>query len=168
MRIDNMELKSSSVTFRMGTLLKQSRPGNVGSTTKIKAYPPDRRLCPVTYVREYLKRTNKLRGNEKQLFISYKKPHHKVTTQTIARWLKRTLTIAGIDVTKYKAHSTRAASTSAAGNSDVPVSTILEQAGWASEKTFQVFYQKPVDTRTSFTEAVLHQARTSTGTCLSL
>ena len=158
MNLDHFKLKSNSVTFYFEKLIKQSRPGNVGFSVTMEAYPPDRRLCVVRYIKEYLERTSTLRGNEKQLFISYKKPHKCVSSQTIARWLKEILKSAGIDTDKYKAHSTRAASTSAANRGEVPVASILEQAGWASERTFRRFYNKPQENRTSFSKVVTHAA----------
>ena len=54
------------------------------------------------------------------------------------------LSSSGVDITKFKAHSTRAASVSAARAQFVPVSEILSLADWASEGTFQRFYNKPV------------------------
>lgn len=47
---------------------------------------------------------------------------------------------AGIDISQFKAHSTRAASTSASG---VPMKDILKTANWSRESTFQKFYLKP-------------------------
>ena len=43
---------------------------------------------------------------------------------------------AGLDVNQLKAHSTRAASTSAASRVDVPIEHILSTAGWKNEHTF--------------------------------
>ena len=48
---------------------------------------------------------------------------------------------AGINVDHFKAHSVRAASVSAAHKCNVPVQSILDKAGWTSEKTFQKFLQ---------------------------
>ena len=64
---------------------------------------------------------------------------------------------AGIDTAKYKAHSTRAASTSAAKDSDLIVAAILNQAVWSNEKTFSKFYNKPMDGGRTFSQAVLSQ-----------
>ena len=105
----------------------------------------DERLCVCTVLKLYLKVTETLRSDEKQLLISYKKPHGAVSKDTIARWLKTVMKSAGIDVSIYKAHSTRAASTSAADKKDVPIGHIIAAAGWSSEKTFQAWYNKPVD-----------------------
>lgn len=144
LNLDNMILKGSSVTFHFSELLKQNRPGNAGYTLSMRAYPPDRRLCVVNYIKAYIRRTEEIRGQERRLFISFRRPHAKVTSQTISRWIKDVMTAAGIDTSKYKAHSTRAAATSAAHRADLPVSFILEKAGWTNEKTFRKFYSKPL------------------------
>ena len=62
---------------------------------------------------------------------------------------------AGIDVNKFKPHSTRAASTSQAAKRGVPLDIIMKSAGWKSETTFTKFYHKPVETQKNLTWAVL-------------
>ena len=93
--------------------------------------------------------------------MSYTKPHKSVSSQTIARWLTEVLKSTGVDTDKYKAHITRAASTSAASRGDihVPVAAILEPAGWANERTIRCFYNKPKDTKRSFPQAITRLAR---------
>ena len=59
----------------------------------------------------YLDKTMSLRNDEKQLLISYIKPHKAVSRDTISQWIKRFMTAAGIDTSVYKSHTTRAAST---------------------------------------------------------
>ena len=61
----------------------------------------------VTVLKEYVHRTKLTRGNYTQLLLSYCKPFKPVSTDTIARWLKKVLENAGINITKYGAHSTR-------------------------------------------------------------
>lgn len=159
LKLDNIKLKQNSVTFTVDELLKQSRPGQHGCSFSFKAYPPDRRLCVVHYLKAYIKRTQVIRGQVHSLFISHTKPHKEVSSQTISRWIKEALSAAGIDTVKYKAHSTRAAAVSAASRANVPVSCILKQAGWSSEKTFQRFYHKPltsVNNNDMFSQAVLN------------
>ena len=51
---------------------------------------------------------------------------------------------AGIDVTGFKPHSTRAAATSAANKTGISVTAIMKTAGWSKETTFQKYYNKPV------------------------
>lgn len=52
--------------------------------------------------------------------------------------------MAGVDLTRFKPHSIRAASTSAASQVIVSLGTILRTAGWSSQCTFAQYYQKEV------------------------
>lgn len=153
--LDNMLRKGSSVVFNVTELIKQSRPGNVGQRVEVKGYPPDRRLCVLTVLDEYLQRTQHLRGSERALFISFKAPHDRVSKDTISRWIRSVLELSGIDVNVFKAHSTRAASTSAAKARFVPISNIMDTAGWSNAKTFQKFYDKPMLPTNDFVSAIL-------------
>lgn len=51
---------------------------------------------------------------------------------------------AGIDVKKYGAHSTRAASTSAAKASNTSMKTIMDAAGWKNAETLRTLYDVPI------------------------
>ena len=99
-------------------------------------------LCVVKTLKEYLKRTETKRNKAKQLFISYQKPYRPISKDTLARWLRDILTRAGIDTEIFAAHSTRAASTSAAVARGTPIDEVLKAAGWASESTFTKYYKK--------------------------
>jgi len=62
--------------------------------------------------------------------------------------LKHELKLAGIDTSTFGAHSTRAASTSAAKAQKLSITTIMDSAGWYSENTFMKYYKaifKPAD-----------------------
>ena len=61
---------------------------------------------------------------------------------------------AGVDVTTFKPHSTRAAA-SKAKHASVPVKEILDTAGWSSERTFDRFYNKPFQNNGGFATSVL-------------
>ena len=156
LRLDKLSFKGNKATFYVDDLLKQSRPGTLGCKLELNAYPPDRRLCVVKYLKRYIELTSRLRGTEQSLFISHKKPHRNVTVQTISRWIRFTLREAGIDTRVYKAHSTRAAATSAASRNGVPITQILTTAGWASERTFRRFYNKPLQVKGQFARSVLN------------
>ena len=156
--LDRMKMKKSSVELCFSNTLKQCKPGNTGFNVNLQAYPPDRRLCVVTYMKEYANRTDSKRGMERNLLITYKKPYHRATTQTISRWIKTVMSSAGIDTQIFKPHSTRAASTSAAQRGEVPVSRILARAGWASEDTFRRFYCKPLMDSGQFANELLRQS----------
>ena len=86
--LDSMMLTKHKVTMHIDQLLKQSRPGQHLADIQLKAYAPDRRLCIVRLLNEYVTRSAPLRGQEKKLLISFVEPHKHVGTQTIARWLK--------------------------------------------------------------------------------
>ena len=92
--VKNMSISKNSAKFRFGDLLKQSRPGKHQAELSLKAYAPDRRLCIVTVLQEYLRRTREIRKHS-QLFISFIQPHTAVSKSTISRWLKQTLSTAG-------------------------------------------------------------------------
>jgi len=56
------------------------------------------------------------------------------------------MSTAGIDSQVFKAHSVRGASTTAAANAFVPLSTIMSMADWSSASIFRTFYYKPLFT----------------------
>lgn len=148
--IDKMKLGDNECIFYFTKLLKTSRPGNHQCTLVIKSFMQS---VPIQVLHEYLKRTKNLRGSDSQLLISCKKPHKAVTTDTLSRWLKEVLKLAGTD--KFTGHSTRAASSSAAKRFNVDIATILQAAGWTSALTFNKFHNKPLQTKSSFGEALL-------------
>ena len=158
LRLDEAKVSDNCAVFYVNEPIKQSRPGSTGCKIKFPAYPPDRRLCTVKYIKRYIELTSSIRASEQTFFISYCKPHHKVTNQTLARWIKDILKKAGLNIEQFKAHSTRAASTSAASRMDVPIDHILETAGWKSEQTFSKFYKKPLQEHRQFAESVLDAA----------
>lgn len=153
--LEGMRKDETSFTLYYNGLLKQSRKGKPNPVVILKKYSPDRRLCVYNVLEEYLLRTKVLRGEEKRLFISYIKPYKHVVSTTISRWIKSVMKDAGIDVDKYKTHSTRGAVTSKAKFSGVPLSEIMQVAGWATERTFARFYEKPLEADNSFQTAVL-------------
>lgn len=152
--IRNINVSQNNVKCRFGDLLKHTRPGMHQPELTLKAYAPDRRLCLVTVLTEYLQRTKPLRTHN-QLFISFLKPHAPVAKDTVSRWLKQTLSTAGIDMTIFTPHSTRAASTSAASRAKVPIDSILKTAGWTQMSTFARYYNKPVSTEYTVGDGVL-------------
>ena len=137
--IDCVQKSSDKCVFFINSLLKTSRPGKHLACIEFQAYAPDASLCIVKHVQQYLKHTDILRGDVKQFFISYSKPHKAVSPHTVSRWIKTTLVDAGIDTSKYRAHSTRSASTSAAKGNSISIATIMKSAGWSQESTFTKF-----------------------------
>ncbi|KAL9985474.1 hypothetical protein ACROYT_G007888 [Oculina patagonica] len=159
--IDEGHFPRKTSTTKLVEHLKQSRPGVTNPLVKLKAFE-DKTLCIVTTLQEFLTRTQTLRGTESQLFISYQKSFKKVNRDTISRWVKSVLTDSGIDTSRFKPHSTRAASTSAASNASVSLDDILQTAGWSSECTFAIFYNKPIAKENTFADGVLSTASNTT------
>ena len=154
--LEGMIQDDVSCTLYYSGLLKQSRRGRINPVVTFKIYTPDRRICVFRTLNVYIKRTEHLRGDEKRLFISYIKPYSVVTTTSISRWIKTVMHLSDTDTTRFKSHSTRSASTSKAKQIGVPLSKILSVAGWASDKTFSQYYEKPLEnTANSFDHAVL-------------
>ena len=138
--IQFMKEGDSFFEFALPEHIKQSRPGYKEPSVLLQAYPADQPLCVFTHLKEYLKRTKLLRGTETKLFLSHAKPHHRTSRDTISRWIRSVMAEAGVDVTTFKPHSTRAAAASKAKNASVPLKEILDTAGWSSERTFDHFY----------------------------
>ena len=65
------------------------------------------------------------------------------------------LTLSGVETSIYKAHSTRAAATSATKR-NLSVDEILRTAGWSNATTFENFYDKPIMEEGSFSNSILN------------
>ena len=129
------------VVIKFDVVLKTTRP-NFQNIIELCSYKDDSRICPVSCLTVYLRRTKALRHSN-NLFIALQKPHNSVTSQTLSRWISAFLRNCGIDE-KFLAYSTRSASVSKAKRLNVNTDTILRTAGWSSDKTFAKFYNKPL------------------------
>jgi hypothetical protein len=137
--IQNIIRGTYSYILQYSGWLKQSDSGRNNPVVELKAYPPDRRLCCITDLKEYLKRTESLRKNHWSLFISYVKPYIPVSKSTISRQLKTFMCKSGIDINKYSVHSIHATSASKTKLLCVPIDNILKLVGWSSARTLQHF-----------------------------
>ena len=154
--LENCIKNTDSYVLQYNSTLKQSKPGKSVPSVVLKRYTLDQKLCVVHTLTEYINRTKTLRGNNNALFISYLKPHCAVTTSTISRWIRSVMFLAGIDIRKFKSHSVRSASTSKAKLCNIPVPEIMKVAGWSSQETFAMYYNKPIEqSSSSFADAVL-------------
>ena len=150
-----------SYVFHIDRLVKQSAPGRDQPVLNIPRFSSESQLCVATVLEEYVNRTSSLGGKEQQLFISFARPHHGVSKDTISRWIRSVLQEDGIDTTVFKPHSTRAASTSKANSRNVPLVTVMKAASWSTNCVFNRFYYKPVepsDLSVSFSHAILSAA----------
>ncbi|XP_074629667.1 uncharacterized protein LOC141887289 [Acropora palmata] len=152
---EHMKKFPTYFSFALTGHVKQNRPGQMFTNVRLFKYPMNKNLCVYTTLEHYLKVTESLRKSS-QLLVSYVKPHDKVCSSTIGRWLKTSLAQAGIDIHVYQAHSTRSASTSKAAGS-LPVDAVMKLAGWSQESTFRKYYDKTVSASDEMNKAVLEQ-----------
>ena len=155
--LSNTTLTDNFVKFRISTLLKQSRPNYHLQELKIKAFAPDRRMCIVRVLKEYIKRTASIRKSD-NLLISYVKPYNAVSKDTISRWVKTVLDLSGVDTSIFSAHSTRSAATTGAKGMHVPLLTIMRTAGWSNANTFSRYYDKSGPDQKDFAETIQNKA----------
>ncbi|XP_019859607.1 PREDICTED: uncharacterized protein LOC109587826 [Amphimedon queenslandica] len=137
------------VTFQLASPSKTRRSGPPRSIF-IKRLITEPILCPVSTLESYMyeRATLSFRpqgsGMANPLFLSFNRHHKPVASSTISRWITATMKEAGIDTDAFQAHSTRAAASSRARSTGVPVEDILKCAGWSRRSTFERFYYKPI------------------------
>ena len=143
LKITNLYLTDEECAFTFDKVLKHTRPNFNTDPIVYRAYPYDKSLCPVQNTKDYL--TYRLNiSSDLGLFTTSTKPHNAASDATIARWVKETLSEAGINTGKFGAHSCRSAATSAADFAGIEMSTIAKAAGWSGTSTFYNHYKKDV------------------------
>lgn len=151
LKLSDMEVNEGSVTFTIACPLKTREPG---ATIHLMSFECQK-LCVVTLLHQYIARTKSVRQDE-GLLLSFVRPFRAVTCDTVRRWLLSVMETSGVNTTIFKAHSTRAAATSAAQRHKVPIASIMKAGMWRSENTFVRFYSRPVVKEdNSFAEGVL-------------
>jgi integrase len=106
--LDHVDVTSSAVTFSVVGLTKTSKIGKRPIAVVLPKYPHEEPLCTVNALKHYLQKTRAVRGKNRNLFLSYVSPHKQVGTETISRWIKSSLSDAGIDTGRFKFHNFRA------------------------------------------------------------
>ncbi|XP_056392974.1 uncharacterized protein LOC130285518 [Hyla sarda] len=108
------------------------------------SFPTHPQLCVVRCLQAYEARTATLRSlSHTQLLLSYVKPHLPVSSATLARWVRSAMSMAGIDVSLFGAHSSRGAMATKVVTSGGSLADLLLAADWSSETTFRQFYFRP-------------------------
>ena len=156
LNVQHMDVTDTAYTFHIVNKLKHTRPGFHQKPLCFFKYDIEPKLCIYTHLNEYLSRTAPFRCEHKQLLLSFMQPHSPVSRDTITRWCKTLLKDAGIDISKFSCHSTRAASTSCLMTRNVDLKDIMLAAGWTQEQTFHRFYNLPVETQFNFGNALLN------------
>ena len=88
--------------------------------------------------------TKSIRKSNK-LLLSFVKPYKPISTSALSKWCVSTLQQAGVDITVFRSHSTRSASTSHSQRKGLFIKQINKAAGWSFVQTFAGFYRKPIE-----------------------
>ena len=109
-------------------------------------FSEDYSLCPKKTLEHYLKfsKTWRGKGDRNQLLHSHIESYMPVSTVIVARWVNRILGLDGIDISIFKAHSFRAASTSKAKFMGLSAKIILKRGNWSRESTWQKYIKHMV------------------------
>ena len=142
--VDDIIYGNDLVVIPIIGILKHTTPKNRKLSLRLESYQSCAPLCVVATLKEYVRRTERLRRDERKLFISFHKPHAAVSKTTISRWLKRVLEESGIDTHVFAAHSTRSAACARYNREGKTVDEILNLAGWSNNTTFAKFYDKVI------------------------
>lgn len=154
-RLSNIVFKPNEAQIKIPDRVKTSGVGREQPFLLIPKCNEKPNICALSTLKIYVSKTQDLRNDESFLCVTFRKPHHQATKQTLSRWVKQTLDASGIDVSKYKTHSTRHASTSAAKRQGVSSDTIRHVAGWTpGSQVFENFYNQPLDISSSFAECI--------------
>jgi len=86
---------------------------------EVKAFPENRGVDPVLYLEEYIKRTESIRGDIPQLFLTTKGPIRPISKDTARNWVRDILEKCGVNISQFGPGSTRGASSSRKRNSSL-------------------------------------------------
>lgn len=89
--IKNIIRIEDGIEIKIPDRIKTSRLNKSQRTLIVPTYRENLKLCVVSALEAYMVKTKDLRGSEKKLFISFKKPFKAVSSQTLSRWIKNTL-----------------------------------------------------------------------------
>ena len=120
-RLDSIKFSRDSVVFSLDKPTKTQR--GVALRSFLVKRLPEINLDPVECLQCYVSLTAPLRdqSNNKILLVGAVKPHGPVSSATVGRWIKQSLSDSGIDTQYFSAHSTRGAASSKAAAAGVPV-----------------------------------------------
>lgn len=153
--LKNIQSSNKGIEIKIPKRIKTS---NKNTFLSLSFYLEDPHVCVATTLLYYMEKTKPMRNLDfcQNLLMTFKKPYHNATSQTISRWVKKIMFKSGIDTTQFTAHSTRHASTSLAQRKGIPFDVIKSAAGWTNKsQTFAKFYQRTIRDPQSFAKAIL-------------
>lgn len=153
-KIENISIESDYIIIKVVDLIKTSRPGGYQPLIRLPFIRENPKICPALTLQSYINKTFHIRNNTtNNLFISFRKPHNKVGSQTLAHWVKTVLQKSGIDTSIFGAHSTRHAATSAARRNGVSLQVVRRAAGWSdTSNVFLKYYNRDANATVNSSE----------------
>ena len=112
--------------------------------------PDDRSLCPLRCFLEYRRRTEKIRGTKKNLFISYQKGRKtEICRNTISSWIKNLLLHCyknpqedAVRLSGLGSHEIRRIASTLVFIGNTCIEDVLQAGSWKVHSTFTDFYLK--------------------------
>ena len=83
-KLESIKVLNNGLEIKIKDLIKTSRPGADQPYVFFPIFE-NKELCITTTLLQYIEITKSIRGNVKQLIISFKNPHREVGTQSISR-----------------------------------------------------------------------------------
>ena len=148
-RVSDIKILDNKVIIPIMSPIKQTKPTKHMGPLCFQIYNKEPKLCVASHLTEYLKRTKFYRDTDK-LFLTCIKPYRAASKDTISRWCKSIIKESGISIHSYTSHLSRAAASSYAKSCGASLSTIIQSAGWKSERTFAQFYEKQIQEEVEF------------------
>ena len=129
--IDNVKIYEDKLVILPSTSLKHTKPSRPLQARVYHKFNGNPKRCVVECAKLYMEIRKELVPPEiKQFLVTYGKPHKVASDDKISRWIKNTISCAGIGIDVFKAHSTRSASSSKAKQIGIPYTEILKRGSW--------------------------------------
>lgn len=152
-KLDNIQKLNDRILIKITDIIKTSGIGRSQPILNLPFFISNPKICPAATLLSYIELTSCHRSPQNNaLLLTFKKPFRPASTQTLGRWIKKTLAECGVDTSIFTAHSTRHASTSAAYRSGISFDVIRKTAGWSAQSSvFANYYNRPIvqDSNTS-------------------
>ena len=135
--IDNVKIYKDKLIILPNSSLKHIKPSRPLQAIVYHKFNGNPKLCVVECAKLYIEIRKELVAPEiKQFLVTYGKPHKGASDNNISRWIKNTISSAGIDIDVFKAHSTCFGSPSKATQVGIPYTKILKRGSWKGANTF--------------------------------
>ena len=96
-RVSDIKILDNKVVIPIMSLIKQTKPTKHMVPLCFQTYSKEPKLCVVSHLTEYLKRTKSYRDTDK-LFLTCIKPYRAASKDTISRWCKSLIKESGISI----------------------------------------------------------------------